>query len=76
MGQSAETSTMRFSASARRRLADLPAELDGQRVSQRRFADELQDHPRRSPEGHQTLIHPALGIERGQLPELTGQKLG
>jgi hypothetical protein len=51
---------------------DLAAELDGQRISEGRPADELQDHAREQAEGHQTLIHPALGIERSQLPELAG----
>jgi hypothetical protein len=55
---------------------DLAAELDGQRVAQRSLPNELQDHPGEQPQGHQTLIHPTLRIERGQLPELTGQKLG
>jgi hypothetical protein len=51
---------------------DLAAELDGERVAEGRSTDELQDHPREQTQGHQTLIHPALGIERSQLPELAG----
>jgi hypothetical protein len=51
---------------------DLAAELDGEGIAERRLADELEDHAGQQTQGHQTLIHPALGIERGQLPELTG----
>lgn len=55
---------------------DLASELDGKWVAEGRSADELQDHAWEQPKRHQTLIHPTLGIERGQLAELAGQKLG
>ena len=54
----------------------LAAELDGQRIAERRLADELEDHAGEEPKGHQTLIDPSLRVERSQLPELAGQKLG
>ena len=67
---------IRFSASARRRLTTWPQNSTARGVAQRSLPNELQDHPGEQPQGHQTLIHPTLRIERGQLPELTGQKLG
>ena len=50
-------------------------ELDGERVAKRRLPDELQDHPGEQAKRHQTLIHAALWVERGQLAELAGQEL-
>ena len=61
----------------RRQIRDvLAGELDGQRVAQGRLADQFEAHPRQEAQGHQSLIHRPLGVERGQFPELTGQELG